>query len=129
MNPVTFNLYLRRNADTVEEWTFTDDGVAVDFAGYTGELELRYYHGAPGAPLCTLNTVTTDVQGVRLNLGSGKVQVWFDWETINALPAAQVRGEIAAFSFDLLLTDPTGLREVWAQGDAIVDAGVTVGGA
>lgn len=128
VDPVSFNINLRRNADTIEDWYFSEAGVPVDFSGYSAELELRRYHGAPGDPLLTLTTATGDSQGIRVNLGGGVIRFWLDWETANGLPPAPVRGGIASFSFDLLLTTPLGIREVWAQGDALVDAGVTVGG-
>lgn len=126
--PVNAHLKLWRNADTVEEWTFRESGSLIDFTGYTGKLELRRYPGAPGSPLITLNTISADGEGLRLDLGAGAIRLWIAAESVRALPAATTRGGVARFSYDLLLTSPAGLRELWAQGFAFVETAVTIGG-
>lgn len=117
INPLIYPLTLFRNADYGEEFFFSESGVALDFTGYSGEFQIRYYEGAPGAVLAA--------GSVSLAGGGGSVAVTVTRASIDALPAAPIRGGPATFRYDLRLRDAAGLYFDYLRGPVTVFSGVT----
>lgn len=122
-----------RNADYVETWTVAAsidaNGVVinpVDITGWSAALQVRLYGLAGGSALISLTTVTTAVQGLRLiEPAAGQIEVRITKSSLEALPPAPKVGGSIAFSYDLVLTDPTGVKSVYATGNFTVNPGVT----
>lgn len=117
VNPITANLPLYRNDDYGEIFYFTDGDQALDFTGYTGELQLRRYEDEPGTSLLAAT--------VDCTVGGGGIEITISRESIDDLPASPIRGKPARFVYDLRLNTPSGDKEVWMRGDATVFGGVT----
>lgn len=131
--PVTLDLSVWRNADYVEEWTFTDGtseanpGDPIDLTGWSAAMDIRLYPGASGSALISLATVTTDIQGIRFtDPTDGIVTIRIQDTAINGLPndADRPDGPITLY-YDLVLTDPTGDRHNYAGGKFTVYPKVT----
>jgi hypothetical protein len=133
MTPANIPITVWRNADYAETWivaeSFDASGVASgvqDLTGWTAALQVRLYGLAGGAALISLATVTTAVQGIRLvEPAAGQMEIRITDATLETLPASGKAGAAVTFSYDLLLTDPTGLEQPYAYGDFIVQPGVT----
>jgi hypothetical protein len=135
MTPANVPIEVRRNGDYAETWVVADDqgydenGDAVspqDLTGWTLAMQVRLYGLAGGSSLITLATVTTAVQGLRIvEATAGQIEARITDATLEALPVSGKAGESVTFKYDLLLTDPTGLEQVYAEGDFIVYPGVT----
>lgn len=110
--PLEYPIELFRNADYGETFYFSESGVALDFTGYTGAMELRYY---PGAPDPALASATVDC-----TVGAGGIEAVIDWEDIDGLPEPSQRGKPAVFHYDLRLEAPDGTRELYLRGPATV---------
>lgn len=123
--PVNLNLPLYRNADYLEEFFFQESGVPLDFTGYSGRMEVRRYGAEPGNALITSANTTAFAAGVNCSIGGGGVRVWIPWQAIRDLPDGPTRGEPAPFVYDLLLTSPAGIKEVFLTGEANAFPGVT----
>lgn len=118
VNPITVPMPLYRNSDYGETFYFKDEaGVALDFTGYTGALEVRRYELEPGAALLT--------GSVDCTVGGGGVEITIARAAIAALPAAPERGGQARLFFDLRLTAPSGEKQDWMRGPVTVFGGVT----
>jgi len=126
----------RRNADYAETWIIADgqgydangDAIAPqDLTGWTSDLQVRLYGLAGGAPLIDLAVVITAVEGIRfVEPASGQIEIRIDWSpTLEGLPVAGKAGAVATFEYDLIMTDPTGFRSVYATGPFTVPPGVT----
>lgn len=133
MTPANVPITVWRNADYAETWviaeSFDASGDAVnpvDLTGYTLALQVRLYGLAGGAALISLATVTTAVQGIRIvEATGGQIEIRITDATLETLPASGKAGAAVTFAYDLVLTDPTGLEQVYASGDFIVLPGVT----
>lgn len=132
VSPVAMDLRAWRNADYIEEFTLAEDFSAgipinpIDLTGWSAELQVRLYGLASGDPLIDLQTVTTEVEGIRfMEPAQGVIRVWIDWDTLEALPDGGKKGFDRTFSYDLILIDPAGIRSVYATGSLIVPPGVT----
>jgi len=133
MTPANITIEVWRNADYVETWvvaeSFDAAGNAVDpqdLTGWTAAMQVRLYGLAGGSALISLGTVTTAVEGVRIiEATGGQIEIRITDATLETLPAAGKAGAAVTFSYDLLLTDPTGVEAVYARGDFIVQPGVT----
>lgn len=132
--PAAVNLTVWRNADYAETWivaeSFDANGDAVnpqDLTGYTFAMQVRQYGLAGGSAALTLGTVTTAVEGIRiLEATAGQFEVRITDASLEALPSLGAKaGYPVTFSYDLLLTDSTGVESVYAAGDFIVQPGVT----
>lgn len=133
MTPANIPIEVWRNGDYAETWvvasSFTAEGVAgspQDLTGYSLALQVRLYGLAAGSSLFTLATVTTAVQGIRITEASGgQIEIRITDTTLETLPVSGKAGQAITFAYDLLLTDPTGLEQVYAYGDFTVYPGVT----
>ena len=133
MTPANIPITVWRNADYAETWivaeSFDSAGVASgiqDLTGWTAALQVRLYGLAGGAALISLATVTTAIEGIRLvEPTAGQMEIRITDATLETLPASGKAGASVTFSYDLLLTDPTGLEQAYAYGDFIVQPGVT----
>lgn len=133
MTPANVPISVWRNADYAETWVIAEGfdaaGDAVspqDLTGSTFALQVRLYGLAGGDPLVSLATVTTAIQGVRIiEAAAGQIEIRITDATLEALPASGRAGASVTFSYDLVLTDPNGVESVYAQGDFIVEPGVT----
>jgi hypothetical protein len=133
MTPANIPIIVWRNADYAETWvvaeSFNSSGVATgvqDLTGWTAALQVRLYGLAGGSALISLATVTTAIQGIRLvEPTAGQMEVRITDATLEALPNTGKAGFARTFSYDLILTDPTGLEQAYAYGDFIVQPGVT----
>lgn len=128
MIPDRVDITLRRNAPFVEEWSFADaKGSPIDLTGWSGELQLRLYGAAAGDALVALATVPADIEGLRFLADDPTVvRVEIAEATIAPLPAGAEAGDVAVFVYDLVLIDPTGFRQPFREGSAIVLPGVSV---
>jgi hypothetical protein len=132
MTPANVPIPVWRNADYAETWviaeSFDASGNAVnpvDLTGYTLAMQVRLYGLAGGDPLIDLETVTSAIEGLRIvEATAGQIEVRITDATLEALPTGKA-GASVTFSYDLLLTDPTGLEQPYAYGDFIVQPGVT----
>jgi hypothetical protein len=133
MTPANVQLTLWRNADYAETWVIAEDFDAaggavgpVNLTGYIFALQVRLYGLAGGSALISLTTVTTAIEGVRIvDAAGGEIEIRITDATLETLPVSGKAGEAVTFSYDLLLTDPTGLEQAYAHGDFIVQPGVT----
>ena len=126
MEPARDTLILRRNAPDEEICQIADDGVAVDITGYSLRMHLRNYGNAPGEPLLTLVTVSTDIEGFRIDdPGQGIFTRRISIGSIDDLPQPAEAGGTTTLAYDLLLIAPDGFVEVLEEGDALVLPGVT----
>jgi len=133
MTPANVPITVWRNADYAATWvvaeSFDAGGSAVgvqDLTGWSAALQVRLYGLAGGAPLIDLGTVATAVEGIRLvEPTAGQIEVRITDATLESLPTSGKAGATVTFSYDLLLTDPTGLEQAYAYGDFIVKPGVT----
>lgn len=133
MTPANIPIDVWRNADYAETWivaeSFDASGVATgvqDLTGWTAALQVRLYGLAGGSALISLTTVTTAIEGIRLiDPTAGQMEIRITDATLETLPASGKAGASVTFSYDLLLTDPTGLEQSYAYGDFIVQPGVT----
>lgn len=117
IRPIDLNILVFRNADYGEVFRFTDDnGLPIDFSGYSGEFQVRRYENAPGEAL---------VSGeVDCSLGGGDVEISLAKELVRSLPEPSVRGGSATFRYDLRLTAPDGITNDWLRGEITVFGGV-----
>lgn len=133
MTPANVPLTVWRNADYAETWviaeSFDNAGDAVnpvDLSGYTLALQVRMYGLAGGDALISLTTVTTATEGVRIvEATAGQVEIRITDATLETLPEPGKPGSSVSYVYDLVLTDPTGLRQVYAEGAFIIQPGVT----
>ncbi len=133
MTPVFVPLPIWRNADYAETWVIADSfdhrGTAADpqdLTGWAFALQVRAYGSPDGTPLLSLVPVTTAVQGVRvIEPAAGQIEIRIDDASLETLPKNTNQGEPIRLVYDLVATDPTGLRRVYAFGDFIVQPGVT----
>lgn len=133
--PATVPITVWRNADYVETWVVADEqgydanGDAIspqDLTGWTLALQVRLYGLAGGAALISLGTVTTAIEGIRIiEATGGQIEIRITDATLEALPAAGKAGADLTLYYDLVLTDPTGVEEVYAEGTFTVKPGVT----
>lgn len=133
--PATVPITVWRNADYVETWVVADEqgydanGDAIspqDLTGYTLALQVRLYGLAGGSALISLGTVTTAIEGIRITEATGgQFEIRITDATLEALPAAGKAGADLTLYYDLALTDPTGVEEVYAEGTFTVKPGVT----
>lgn len=132
MTPANVPIEVWRNADYAETWVIAESFDAagnavnpVDLTGYTLALQVRLYGLAGGSALISLTTVTAAVQGIRIiEATGGQIEIRITDTTLEALPAGKA-GAAVTFSYDLIVTDPTGLEQPYAYGDFIVQPGVT----
>lgn len=137
MIPVSADITLYRNADFWQEWSFVDGaGQKYDFTGWTPALEFRLYGAQPGDAKLSLSP-QVGTEGLQVLPGADRdtITVRIKRATIDALPGKPLDGtnlvEAGApiiFAYDLAITDPTGFRQVFRSGRAIVQPGVTVHG-
>jgi hypothetical protein len=133
MTPANVPITVWRNADYAETWVvaegFDSSGLSSgvqDLTGWTAALQVRLYGLAGGAALISLATVATAIEGIRLvEPAAGQMEIRITDATLETLPASGKAGAAVTFSYDLLLTDPTGLEQPYAYGDFIVQPGVT----
>ncbi len=127
MQPAQGDLALRRNAPTIVEWSFADEaGLPFDFTGWDARLQIRLYPGQPGDALATLTRVS-DGQGVFLIPDRrDSIRVTVDQSTAANLPASREAGDSVTLSYDLVMIDPTGFRQVFREGAITVQPGVTL---
>lgn len=135
MTPANVPITVWRNADYAETWVVADaqgydaNGNAIapqDLTGWTLALQVRLYGLAAGAALISLGTVTAAIEGIRIvEAAAGQIEIRITDATLETLPVAGVAGAAVTFKYDLLLTDPTGIEAVYAQGDFTVEPGVT----
>lgn len=132
--PATVDLRVNRNGDYGETWivaeNFDANGTAIgvqDLTGWTAELQVRLYGLAGGPPLISLGTVTSPVQGIYfIEPSAGQMEIRIDWApSLENLPSTGKAGFDRTFAYDLVLTDPAGVRSVYATGSFIVPPGVT----
>jgi hypothetical protein len=129
--PVTINIAVWRNVGMPPEtWRLVDvvDGedVPIDLTGWDMDLQVRLYGLAGGAPLLNLSKVTSLDEGLfPIEPTDGQVVIFIFPPTLESLPVSGRAGEAARFRYDLVLTDPSGIEAVYAQGDFIVYPGVT----
>lgn len=134
VDTVTLDLRVRRNSDYAETWVVADaqgydaDGNAIspqDLTGWTAVLQVRLYGMAGGAALISLGVVTTPVDGIRfIEPSAGQLEIRITDATLEPLPVSGKAGQPVTFKYDLLLTDPTGFEQTYAEGDFIVYPGV-----
>lgn len=126
MIPETVELIGRRNADFIEEYSFSEDNVPVDLTGCSARMQLRLYGNAPGSPLIDLATVSTDVQGVKfVDRVNGLIQVKINQANLAGLPARVSTDSRSSFAYDLRITWPDGVEDVFMEGAFVLKAGVT----
>lgn len=114
----------RRNAPFAQTWTYTDaDGEPLDFTGATAAMQVRHYGAQPGDSLIDLGVVTTALtQGVRI--GAGTLSVFISRTALRFLPTGRP-GTDVVFTYDLVVTLPDRVAEVWSQGRFTVSPAVT----
>lgn len=128
-NPARCDLTIARNEPFGRVWRLTYQGATVDLTGWTGLWQWRLYEGQVGAAALSLGSVTSDVEGVRCtDVG---VQLIVAQATLEALPAAAApsdprRPDNVIFAHDLILIDPTGLRQRGVAGLITLHSGVTL---
>jgi hypothetical protein len=128
--------------------------VDFNFTGATFKMEVRLNKEATGAALATLNTVSTEVQGVRLAFGGSDtvanhiangwlagvpsgltmasvvyvsvVKIRIDKTTVVAFPQSNPPGTDVDLAYDLHITPSGGDEQVYVAGKFTVVAGSTV---
>jgi hypothetical protein len=133
MTPAKVPITVWRNAAYAETWTvaqsFDANGVpsgVQDLTGWTAALQVRLYGLAGGSPLISIATVAAAIEGIRfVEPAAGKMEIRINDATLETLPNTGKAGDVRTFSYDLLLTDPTGLQSAYAYGAFIVQPGVT----
>jgi hypothetical protein len=126
MVPARVDITLRRNTPFVEDWIFLDEaGRPFDFTGWTGKLEIRRFGAEPGAARISL-TGGTGLEGLYFYPGDRtRIRVGIDQPTIAALPEPTQSGGSVALVYDLIMADPSGLKQAFREGTVIVLPGVT----
>ncbi|HEY1605629.1 MAG TPA: hypothetical protein VGF77_08510 [Allosphingosinicella sp.] len=129
MTPADEPITAYRNAPFAEAFQVVDDdGSAMDFTGYAGAMQVRLYGGQAGSAQISLSTVTDSSQGIRFDADSLFIQV--DEATLatvyDGLVGSNERPWTAELVYDLVLTPPGSLQEIWIEGDFLIAPGVTV---
>lgn len=131
MIPAIVPITAWRNARYVEEFTFSDDGVAIDLTGYAAGMQVRLYGGTPGSALIDLPNVASDIEGAWIiEPAEGIVAVRIEAATLqgvwDSLGGPEQGGDPIVLVYDLVLTAPDGAAEVWAEGPFTIKPGVTL---
>lgn len=102
----------------------------IDLTGAVMKMQIRDRKDG-GAVRATLNTVTTDVEGLRLlsvaevgGVDVSTVSILIAEATMDAMPTAPAIGDDHDLWWDLHVTIG-GLKQVWLEGEFTVRAGVT----
>jgi hypothetical protein len=149
LRPAKIDLRADRRVPFVRIFAFVD----FDFTGASFKMEIRDYPDASGSARITLNTVSSEVQGVRLLYGASdtvqdhilagrltaippglqlttpvfvsQVKVRIDKANVTALPEPAELGDDIDLAYDLHITPSGGDEDVYASGLFTVVAGVT----
>jgi hypothetical protein len=124
-----YAMRLRRNAAESLRLILEDAEGPIDITGHTFELEVRLYPGQPGEPLLRLTTVDYISLDDPVN-GSLEINWPAVLAAIDALPTFAEAGDPTAarvdtFSYDLLMTSPSGVPQAILEGPVPVSYGVT----
>lgn len=124
--PSTVNLRADRHADLLVTFLFEDDGTPVDLSGCTIDVQIRNYADAPGAALVDLATVGSSTEeGVFVSDAvNGEVALLVKRATHEAFPANYDPAGPRRFAWDLRVTYPDGLSEIFLTGRYTLYAGV-----
>jgi hypothetical protein len=109
MEPATHNLTIYRDRDFSQTFYLKTLGVAMDLTGYSGKAEIRENQDAAGLLVAFQVTIDPLIGSITLSLT--------DTQTI-LIPVG------AAF-WDLVITDPHGVRQNYIEGQVTVVGTVT----
>lgn len=116
------DLSARRNAPLVHVFSVTDDaGVAITLTGYSAIMQVRLYGMQSGDALIDYGTVAADLTH-GLKISGSTVTLYSEHPQHVLLPGD---GDNARFSYDLILTAPTGHAWIERWGFFDVKDGVT----
>ncbi len=105
---------------------FGDD--VLDLTGCDLEAQIRDYPNAPGAPRVSLGVVADDAlaEGIHIvDVLRGEIEVLVRRTTLQALPGDYDPARPRRFAWDLRVTYPDGLSEIYVAGPLILHPGVT----
>lgn len=123
MKPSREPLLARRNAPYSEAFNFSEGGVPLDLTGAVARMQVRLYGAAPFDALIDLDTVTEDLTE-GLQIVDGTITPFIAEDSLAALPKG-LPGQPTTFLYDLVVTLPGEVAEVWREGPFIVKPGVT----
>lgn len=108
---------------------FVVDGEPVDLTGFSFALDVRLIPGEGDALISLDSTSSTSENGVRIASASeGEIVIQIDQASMQAAyESADVKaGYPAKFYYDLLADDEDGFRQVWVEGNFVINPGVTI---
>ena len=127
ITPATVTLTALRNVGMApEEFAFTEGGLPLDLTGYTARLQVRQYGFQAGDPMIALDQVSALGEGLFfIEPKAGRLVIQIAPETLDTLPPPGKAGASVRYVYDLVLTGPDGIAEVWMEGDFIIQPGKT----
>lgn len=123
--PLSRDLHGHRIAPLMWEWSNIRDadGALIDMSAGTARMQGRLYPAAPGvAPIDLAEVSEAATEGLILGLGS--IQGFIDATTLYLLPRGRNGGTVR-IPFDVVVTLPDRVDEVWIQGALVIAPGVT----
>lgn len=116
----------QRNADWSASFTLTKNGAAFDLTGYSMEMTIRPYAGAP-TTVAIIHSSDSTWQGIKIPTPTnGQVALQIAQATISAnTPASPNVGDTYSCVYDLIVTDPTGHTFSWFYGAFDIAQGVS----
>lgn len=108
--PDTYDLTIQRRSDHIFSVTLEDSGgSAVNLTGYT--LASQIWDSERSAKAADVTISVTNASGGA-----------FDWKLTDTQTATLTADE---YKYDVLLTNPAGLKEYWIEGTIYMDEGYT----
>ena len=108
--PGTYDMTIQRRSDHNVSISCTDkDGAVINMSGYSIASQV-WDSGRTSKAADVTCTFTNQTNGV------------FDWKVTDTQTTTFTSDE---YKYDLLVTDPTGLKEYWLEGTIYMDEGYT----
>ncbi len=125
--PAYVILSAQRNGCLRREFVFSDDDGALDFAGYSAQMQLRPSIGSDTVNLTVTSSAPT-AGGSEITFTdpvNGTLELYLSQSDLQSLPVPTTTGAAGQFVYDLVLTEPGGDATPWLYGSIIIAEGVT----